>query len=115
MFFSVIPQIFPFTFGDEPINSGETVSIQCTISKGDLPLNMTWRLNGNPIGNNNGITIMKMKRFSTLNIDSVSAVHTGNYECIAENSAGRTVYSAILNVYGIFDVFVSLFCYMYFE
>ncbi|RZC32102.1 I-set domain containing protein, partial [Asbolus verrucosus] len=94
----VSPQIFPFTFGDAPINSGETVSIQCTILKGDSPLNLTWSLNSVPVGQNDGITVMKMKRFSSLNIDSVQAVHTGKYTCTATNFAGSSSYSAYLSV-----------------
>lgn len=100
--FAVIPQIFPFTFGDEPINSGETVSIQCTISKGDPPLNLTWTLNDKPIHKHKGIIIMNMKRFSSLNIDLVQASHSGKYTCIANNLAGTTSLSAYLNVNGIY-------------
>lgn len=94
------PQIQPFDFGDEPINFGETVSIQCTVLKGDPPLNITWSLNGAPIGKNDGITIMKLKRFSTLNIDSVQDIHSGEYTCSAKNSAGVASHSAMLNVNG---------------
>lgn len=95
------PQISPFTFGDEPINSGETVSIQCTISKGDQPLKITWNLNGRKAEATYGITVMTMKRFSTLNIDSVQAEHRGEYTCVADNPAGKSTFSAYLNVNGI--------------
>lgn len=99
---SVLPQIHPFTFGDEEIKSGETVSIQCTVLKGDSPLNITWLLNGHPVSNDDGVTIIKMKRFSTLNIDSVQDVHSGNYTCLVENPAGSDYFSTNLNVHGIF-------------
>ncbi|KAL3270307.1 hypothetical protein HHI36_009358, partial [Cryptolaemus montrouzieri] len=92
------PQISPFTFGDEPINAGETVSVQCTISKGDSPLNMTWLLDDKVIYPTDGITVMKMKRFSTLNIDSVQDIHSGKYTCLAVNAAGNNSFSAYLNV-----------------
>lgn len=98
---SVTPQITPFTFGDESINSGETVSIQCTISKGDQPLKLNWLLNGKDVQGAYGITVMTMKRFSTLNIDSVQAEHRGQYTCIATNLAGETSHSAYLNVNGL--------------
>ncbi|KAK9746054.1 Immunoglobulin I-set domain, partial [Popillia japonica] len=93
----VIPQISPFNFKDST-DSGETVSVQCTVSKGDLPLNITWQLNNRTIDKDGGITVMTMKRFSTLNIDSVQDVHTGEYTCTAQNLAGHSVYSARLNV-----------------
>ncbi|KAI4460603.1 basigin related [Holotrichia oblita] len=93
----VVPQISPFNF-KESVDSGETVSVQCTVSKGDLPLNITWQLNNRTIEKDDGITVMTMKRFSTLNIDSVQDVHTGEYTCTAQNLAGQAVYSARLNV-----------------
>lgn len=96
----VPPQLQPFTFGEDQVNSGETVSVQCTVLKGDLPLNVTWTLNGNPISSSDGITIMKMKRFSTLNIDSVQDIHSGNYTCRVGNQAGYASHSAVLNVNG---------------
>lgn len=98
-FYSVAPQISPFFFEDLA-NSGDTVSIQCTITKGDMPLNITWTLNNKTIGDDYGITVMKLKRFSTLNIDSVQAEHAGLFTCIASNRAGETSYSAVLNVNG---------------
>lgn len=104
---SVLPQIHPFTFGDEEINSGETVSIQCTVLKGDPPLNITWLLNGRPISNDEGVTVMKMKRISTLSIDSVQDVHSGNYTCVVENPAGSDRFSTTLNVNGIFCLFLK--------
>jgi hypothetical protein len=63
-------------------------------------LNLTWTLNSFPVGQNDGITVMKMKRFSSLSIDSVQAVHAGKYTCTAANLAGSTSYSAYLNVNG---------------
>lgn len=98
-----MPQIHPFSFGDEEINSGETVSIQCTILKGDPPLNITWLLNGRLIDDDYGITIVGMKRFSTLNVDSVRDFHSGNYTCVAENDAGSDSFSTALNVNGTFE------------
>lgn len=105
---SVSPQITPFTFGDESINSGETVSVQCTISKGDRPLKLKWFLNGKDVEGAYGITIMTMKRFSTLNIDSVQAEHRGQYTCVATNPAGETSHSAYLNVNG--AILTIIFC-----
>lgn len=76
--------------------------MQCTVTKGDLPLNITWQFNGHPVNREAGITVMTMKRFSTLNIDSVQDVHSGEYTCTANNLAGHAVYSARLNVNGNF-------------
>ncbi|KAF2905043.1 hypothetical protein ILUMI_01126, partial [Ignelater luminosus] len=94
----VAPQIFPFTFGEDDINAGDTISVQCTISKGDNPLNISWTLNGNEIKHLRGITLLNSKRVSYLTIESVQAEHSGEYSCVAANMAGTAKYSAYLNV-----------------
>lgn len=38
---------------------------------------------------------------SILSIENVQHEHIGNYSCIAENEAGRSSHSAVLNVNGI--------------
>lgn len=96
------PQINAFDFGDLPYNAGEGVDAQCSILKGDYPINITWSLNGGHIIDNRGITIFRVsRRISTISIDSVQAIHTGNYTCIAINAAGTTKHTAHLAVNGI--------------
>ncbi|XP_076390066.1 Down syndrome cell adhesion molecule 1 isoform X40 [Megachile rotundata] len=97
----VAPQIAPFSIGDEPANWGEAVSAVCTIVKGDLPIEMSWALNGEPITSENhgDISISSTgKRVSLLTIEAVSARHAGEYTCTASNAAGATSYSATLAV-----------------
>ncbi|KAJ8982888.1 hypothetical protein NQ317_004318 [Molorchus minor] len=94
----VAPQILHFDFGDESVDQDETVSVQCTISKGDNPLNITWKLNDKPIALYYGVTVNTMKRVSLLTIESVQADHAGTYSCTASNAAGSVSYSASLNV-----------------
>ncbi|XP_076265881.1 Down syndrome cell adhesion molecule 1 isoform X14 [Rhynchophorus ferrugineus] len=95
----VPPQITPFSFGEDTVNSGDVVSVQCIASKGDLPLNITWFFNGKKVDFSLGYTVAQMnKRISSLSIDSVDAVHAGEYTCVAENPAGRDGYSTRLDV-----------------
>ncbi|XP_026315575.1 Down syndrome cell adhesion molecule-like protein Dscam2 isoform X8 [Hyposmocoma kahamanoa] len=97
----VAPQILPFEFGEEPANAGDMASISCAVSKGDLPLNITWMLNGQTISNNNkmGIVLTSInKKTSIMNVDSVSGIHRGTYHCVATNPAGTANHSAILEV-----------------
>lgn len=102
----VPPKIAPFTFGDEAMNSGDTVSVQCTIAGGDLPANVMWTLNGSPLEPYMEIITEKRgKRINNLMIDSVSDKHAGNYTCIVENSAGIAQHSAELIVIGLFLVY----------
>lgn len=78
-------------------------SVQCVINKGDLPLDISWSLNGLLLDSNNnlGITILKMNRqISALSIDSVKAEHRGNYVCTVKNIAGIANHTAKLNVNG---------------
>ncbi|KAK5645477.1 hypothetical protein RI129_006777 [Pyrocoelia pectoralis] len=95
----VIPQIMPFTFGEELMNAGDTVSAQCTITKGDLPIEIEWYLNGKMISEQDGILTSYIgKRLSILSIESAQYNHIGEYTCSVKNPAGSTNYSTYLNV-----------------
>lgn len=99
----VPPKIATFSFGDEPLNFGESASVQCTISGGDLPMEVIWKLNGNVIPSSMDVTTSRMgKRINVLMIESVKAHHAGNYTCLAKNKAGHTDQSALLIVIGLF-------------
>ncbi|XP_024891161.1 LOW QUALITY PROTEIN: hemicentin-2-like [Temnothorax curvispinosus] len=97
---NVAPQIFPFTFGDEPVNSGEAISATCSILKGDFPMDITWAFNGEPISaeSTDQFSITKGKRLSVLSIDAVAARHAGEYTCTASNKAGASSHTAALAV-----------------
>lgn len=99
--FTVLPSILPYEFGSDPINSGDTVSIQCTV-KGDLPLSIYWLMDENIIENDYlGISINKIsQRISTLSIDYVKAEHRANYTCVVKNEAGQSSHSWHLAVNG---------------
>lgn len=97
----MVPQILHFDFGNEAINEGDTVSVQCTVLKGDSPLNITWKMNGKIVQSGLGISISTMKRVSLITMDSVHAENAGIYECVAANKAGYAVYSSKLNINGI--------------
>ncbi|XP_039283578.1 Down syndrome cell adhesion molecule-like protein Dscam2 isoform X43 [Nilaparvata lugens] len=95
----VPPQMKPFTFGDEPLKQGQSASVQCAISDGDLPINITWWLNGVQLMSGDDVQIAKFgKRASSLNIDVVEHHHVGNYTCTGQNAAGISSYSAALTV-----------------
>ncbi|KAK6620957.1 hypothetical protein RUM43_011256 [Polyplax serrata] len=98
--FEVPPQILPFSFGEETSNAGDLVAVQCSVIKGDLPISISWSLNNKSLADNSrGIEISRLnKRISTLSIDSVSAVHAGEYTCWVNNSAGVVSHSAQLHI-----------------
>lgn len=91
----------PFEFTDETMNVEDTVSLTCTVSKGDFPLDISWEFNSKVLKNGNGIVVnQNSKRISMLSIDAVQAAHRGNYTCIAKNKAGNAMHTAQLNVNG---------------
>lgn len=96
------PQIVPFSFGEGPVNADELASLSCAISKGDFPLELIWNFNGVPIPpERTDIAISdNSKRVKHLTIEAVAAKHSGEYTCVASNSAGSTSHSTILNVNG---------------
>lgn len=72
------------------------------ITKGDLPLDIKWTLNGQLIvSGENGLTLVRMSpRLSSLSIDSIDGKHRGIFKCMASNVAGVTDQSAELQVNG---------------
>lgn len=99
---TVLPQIQPFNFGDKPLFLGESVTVQCSIYTGDIPVRFSWMLNGKPIDEMNGYNIGSFgKKTSVLAIDSVSEEHAGNYTCLTSNRAGLSSFSNELVVQGI--------------
>ena len=103
---TVAPQIAPFVITEEPANWGESISVVCAILKGDLPIEITWSLNGEPISRDRSdINVLATTRKnSILSIESVAARHAGEYTCAASNKAGATSHSAILAVNGTFPL-----------
>lgn len=103
--FTAVPKIAPFDFGSEPSNYGESTSVQCLVTTGDLPLNFKWLYNGRPISEMFGISTVKLgKRTYALTIDAVSGKHAGKYTCEVSNTAGVERYNATLIVNGIESV-----------
>lgn len=102
-FFDLVPpSIMPFNFGDESFNTGDVTGVQCMAMKGDLPMRISWMLNGNDLKNGDyGISIMNNQRKSILDIPSLDQSHRGVYKCIVINQAGSTEYSSELHVNGI--------------
>lgn len=99
---TVPPKISPFSFGDDPSNSGDSASIQCSVTSGDFPIDIVWLHDGLPIdAMDSAIVTSKLgKRLSVLNIDSVEGRHAGQFSCVASNLAGAVEWAAVLIVNG---------------
>lgn len=99
--FPVVPRIVPFDISSEGITSGQPVTIQCTITEGDLPVQFRWSFHGEELSSQLGVSTVRLNsRVSLLSIDSVVAEHAGDYTCTAQNSAGSVNYTATLLVQG---------------
>lgn len=85
------------------------MTVSCAISKGDLPVNISWTLNGRDVQTFYGISTSSLnKKVNHLTIESAQAPHTGEYVCLAENNAGIDRYSSYLNVNGSYTIFVTI-------
>lgn len=98
---SVPPTIVPFSFGEKPSHIEQYLTLQCTISDGDLPIDILWTFNSQPITAELDVIAAKMgKRSSVLTIESVTDKHAGKYVCQGANKAGVAIYSTELKVIG---------------
>lgn len=83
------------------MNYDETVSVTCTVSGGDLPINFMWKFNRAPIEPYLEILTEKRgKRINVLMIESLKAKHAGTYTCMAANAAGVFQHTSELIVNG---------------
>lgn len=89
--------------------AGESVQLNCHVSKGDLPLDIKWHFHGfENTSSHLGILTTKMtSRTSFLSIAAATASHSGNYTCVATNTAGSTNHSTVLNVHGQFHLLIA--------
>jgi hypothetical protein len=106
-FKKVLPQITPFSFGEEEFNLDDAVSATCTVTKGDLPLKLYWSFKSKnsefPVNltTGDGIVITRPgQRSISLNIDAIKSHMVGTYECVASNVGGSTNQSAYLSING---------------
>jgi Immunoglobulin domain len=79
----------------------------CSITKGDLPINIWWKFSGDGsdlsynLTTNDGVVISRnSQKFSILAIEAVKARHRGNYSCFASNKAGVAQFSSYLAING---------------
>ncbi|KAK3871851.1 hypothetical protein Pcinc_023027, partial [Petrolisthes cinctipes] len=97
------PQLV-YRFIEQTLQPGPAVSLKC-IATGTPTPHISWTLDGFPLPHSH--RYLKGQYVSAhgdvishVNISSVHVTDGGTYTCSGENSAGRVVHSARLNVYG---------------
>ncbi|CAG2104883.1 unnamed protein product, partial [Medioppia subpectinata] len=96
----VPPVIEGFSF-DNKLQSGMRTRIYCNVAEGDSPVAIKFFKDQQQIdvNRNDGITVQEVDPFSlSLAIANLSAIHNGNYSCIASNEASTVSYSSHLIV-----------------
>lgn len=115
------PMIEPFAIS-RSLREGQRATLMCTISSGDLPIDITWFHNGRPLRSPamppgpagggqssapevatalDGVRQTRVSDYSsTLLFETLLAGHSGNYTCLARNLAGEVSYSAPMIVQG---------------
>ncbi|KAK6634651.1 hypothetical protein RUM43_012052 [Polyplax serrata] len=100
----VYPQ-FLYKFIEQTMQPGPSVSLKCSASGNPTP-QISWLLDGFPLQHSDRLIIGQYVTVfgdvvSHVNVSSVKAEDGGEYECVAENKAGKSSHSAWLNVYGL--------------
>lgn len=102
------PHITPFEFEGQS-NTGDSVQLTCYVSKGDVPLNISWKLNGVKLTPDDGVSIIPIGgRTSLLTIPAVQPRNAGEYTCYASNVAGSAVHAATLYINGMIGAVYAL-------
>lgn len=100
IFIPVPPTIEPFSFQDGLAEGMRTRTV-CGVSRGDPPITLRWLKDGDPLSSMLGANVSSLDHYSSLlSISSLSAIHTGDYTCVASNPAAEVKYTATLKVKG---------------
>ncbi|CAN7998424.1 unnamed protein product [Ixodes hexagonus] len=99
----VKPTIEPFSYPTS-LREGQRSSVMCTVISGDLPINITWSKDDQPITSTNpgtaGILVNTVSDYSsTLLFKSLRLDYRGNYTCVAANEAGTVSHSAVMVIH----------------
>lgn len=96
----VPPKISPFT-ADRDLHLGERTTLTCSVTRGDLPLSISWLKDGRAMGPSERVSVTNMDQYnSILMIEHLSPDHNGNYSCVARNLAAEVSHTQRLVVHG---------------
>lgn len=95
------PKIAGFSFPMDLVE-GSSVQVLCGITSGDKPVYFSWLKDGQHIPSGLGVQEKSLDEFSFLIFSHVTSKHSGEYTCVATNSAAEVNHTARLAVKGRF-------------
>ncbi|XP_057660096.1 cell adhesion molecule Dscam2 isoform X2 [Diorhabda carinulata] len=94
----VPPKVSPF-YAEDTLHVGDRASLTCSVTKGDLPLTISWHKDGRSVEPAQMMSITQVDQFtSILVIESLSPDHNGNYSCVVRNLAAEVSHTQQLVV-----------------
>ncbi|KAL0850695.1 hypothetical protein ABMA28_006640 [Loxostege sticticalis] len=91
------PKIAGFSFPTDLVE-GSSVQVLCGITSGDKPVYFSWLKDGQHIPSNLQVQEKSLDEFSFLIFSHVTSKHSGEYTCVATNSAAEVNHTARLAV-----------------
>lgn len=96
---SELPQIEQFHFNANGVNGGQAVRVMCMVTSGDLPIDIYWLKDGQPLLRS---IYHKIDEYTLiLSLRQTTIGDSGNYTCVASNAAGLASRWSTLKVKGI--------------
>lgn len=93
-----LPQVDQFHFNANGVNGGQAVRVMCMVSSGDLPIDIYWLKDGQPLLRS---IYHKIDEYTLiLSLRQTTIGDSGNYTCVASNAAGVASRWSILKVKG---------------
>lgn len=102
MYFAVPPKVSPF-YAEDTLHVGDRASLTCSVTKGDLPLTISWSKDGRSIDTHQlvSMSVSQVDQYtSILLIESLMPEHNGNYSCVVRNLAAEVSHTHQLVVNG---------------
>ncbi|XP_039227511.1 Down syndrome cell adhesion molecule-like protein Dscam2 isoform X50 [Drosophila yakuba] len=91
-----LPQVDQFHFNANGVNGGQAVRVMCMVSSGDLPIDIYWLKDGQPLLRS---IYHKIDEYTLiLSLRQTTIGDSGNYTCVASNAAGAASRWSILKV-----------------
>ncbi|KAG1668755.1 Down syndrome cell adhesion molecule-like protein Dscam2 [Nymphon striatum] len=80
------------------LSEGSHFTTICNVIYGDEPVEIKWLKNGRAMTADDGVELTKTKMYVVLQIRKLKGTHNGNYTCMAENLAGKTIRNVTVRI-----------------